>query len=116
LDENKLITININNSISFPGIETLFTELNFKKNNEFIEIQSNQFKTNIFNGNLDISKSLNSKDPFQIKAIFNDVNFKKISYSELSEFFENGLNFFSNIFDANVNIEFKELKNKKFSI
>jgi len=112
LDENKLITININNSISFPGIETLFTELNFKKNNELIEIQSNQFKTNIFNGNLDISKSLNSKDPFQIKAIFNDVNFKKISYSELSEFFENGLNFFSNIFDANVNIEFKELKTR----
>ncbi|MDB3873328.1 hypothetical protein N9317_04700 [Pelagibacteraceae bacterium] len=112
LDENKLITININNSISFPGIETLFTELNFKKNNELIEIQSNQFKTNIFNGNLDISKSLNSKDPFQIKAIFNDVNFKKISYSELSEFFENGLNFFSNIFDANINIEFKELKTR----
>jgi hypothetical protein len=112
LDENKLITININNSISFPGIETLFTELNFKKNNEFIEIQSNQFKTNIFNGNLDISKSLNSKDPFQIKAIFNDVNFKKMSYSELSEFFENGLNFFSNIFDANINIEFKELKTR----
>ena len=112
MDENKLITININNSISFPGIETLFTELNFKKNNELIEIQSNQFKTNIFNGNLDISKSLNSKDPFQIKAIFNDVNFKKISYSELSEFFENGLNFFSNIFDANVNIEFKELKTR----
>ena len=111
LNKQKNIKINFNNQSMLPGVNRLYASFNYEQINDGFSFESQKFETNLSNGFIKISK-LKKTNNIVIEGFFKDVNFKKIKNSDLKDFFQNRLNELSNIIDAEIILNFENIKTK----
>ncbi len=112
-NKKKYLRFSLNRKSIFPGIDEIFGSFKIEIDENNLLIETNKFKTNLFDGNITINKSDDTKNAIVITGLFEKANLKKIFYKDLKIFLENDLNKLANILDAKISFSFNEIKTQK---
>ena len=112
-NKKKDLKFSFNRKSIFPGIDEIFASFKIEIDENNLLIETNKFKTNLFDGNITIKKSNETKNVIVMTGSFEKANLKKIFYKDLKIFLENDLNKLANILDAKISLSFNEIKTQK---
>ena len=108
----KELKFTFNRQSIFPGINDIFASLKFQINDNGLFIKSERLQTNLFDGNIIVEKNNSTNNMIIVNGSFAKANFKSINQKDLKIFLERDLNKLSNLFDAQIFLDFEKIKTK----